>query len=85
MRRTRLTIAELAILALTGLGLALSYSSLVRLAEGHGYRGREALAWPVTIDLLALAGTLLALELAAADPALEARPGAWPCWPPWPR
>lgn len=65
MSRTRLTIAELAILALTGLGFALSYSSLVRLAEEHGYVGWEARAWPVTIDLLALAGTLLALELAA--------------------
>lgn len=65
MSRARLTIAELAILALTGLGFALSYSSLVRLAEEHGYRGWEAQAWPVTIDLLALAGTLLALELAA--------------------
>jgi len=65
MSRLRLTIAELAILALTGLGFALSYSSLVRLAEEHGYRGWEAQAWPITIDLLAQAGTLLALELAA--------------------
>jgi len=64
--RDRATIvgAELAIAGLTGLGWVLSYSMLRRLAALHGYAGWQASLWPITVDLLVLAASLIAMVTA---------------------
>jgi hypothetical protein len=64
--RDRATIvgAELSIAALTVLGWVLSYSMLRRLAALHGYAGWQAWLWPLTVDLLVLAATLIAMVTA---------------------
>jgi len=56
--------AELSIAGLTGLGWVLSYSMLKRLAALHGYAGWQAWLWPLTVDLLVLAATLIAMVTA---------------------
>ena len=53
--------AELSIACLTALGWVLSYSTLQRLAASHGYSGWEARLWPLTVDFLVLASTLIAM------------------------
>lgn len=71
----RVRAAERFILALTGLSWILSYTAQVRLAAAHGYTAgvrwpwpditvTEAHLWPLTVDLLVLVCTVLALELA---------------------
>jgi len=64
--RDRATIigAELTVAGLTGLGWVLSYSMLRRLAALHGYAGWQASLWPLTVDLLVLAATLIAMATA---------------------
>jgi hypothetical protein len=59
--RVAVVLAELSIACLTALGWVLSYSNLQRLAVAHGYGAWEAALWPLTVDFLVLASTLLAL------------------------
>jgi len=76
-RGDRLTLvgAEFSIFGLTVLGWVLSYSALKRLAGDHGYGGWEAWLWPLTVDLLVLASTLIAM--------LTARRGHGPTGEAW--
>jgi hypothetical protein len=67
--------AELSIACLTALGWVLSYSTLQRLAASHGYSGWEARLWPLTVDFLVLASTLIAM--------LTARRGSGPTGEAW--
>jgi hypothetical protein len=67
--------AELSIVCLTALGWVLSYSTLQRLATLHGYSGWEARLWPLTVDILVLASTLIAM--------LTARRGHGPTGEAW--
>ena len=67
--------AELSIACLTALGWVLSYSTLQRLAASHGYSGWEARLWPLTVDFLVLASTLIAM--------LTARRGRGPTGEAW--
>lgn len=67
--------AELSIACLTALGWVLSYSTLQRLAASHGYAGWEARLWPLTVDFLVLASTLIAM--------LTARRGRGPTGEAW--
>jgi Protein of unknown function (DUF2637) len=59
-----LRLAEASIIAGTGLGFALSYSALRRLANEHGYTAWEAATWPLAVDFVAVACTALAMALA---------------------
>jgi hypothetical protein len=67
--------AEVSIACLTALGWVLSYSTLQRLAASHGYSGWEARLWPLTVDFLVLASTLIAM--------LTARRGRGPTGEAW--
>ncbi|MDQ6773061.1 MAG: DUF2637 domain-containing protein [Candidatus Dormibacteraeota bacterium] len=62
--RWTLRAAEVSIAMITILGWVLSYTALRRLAEAHGYLAWEARLWPLTVDLLVLVATAIALTTA---------------------